>query len=94
MRPIERQLAVMTTPWVRDAMTPEERAGFDAFVSDGPGWGVRDRRPTVSLLAVKRGGPFVGRMYHPVTGRELRAESVTLAGVLRRLIEQVDGVTA
>ena len=84
MRPAFRTFHVNTTPWVREVLTPDEDAAFQRMVGTA----------SLSLLAVKRGGPFVGRMYHPVTGKELRAESVTLAGVLRQLIEQVDEVTA
>lgn len=91
VKPIERQMAVMTTPWVREAMSPAERTLFDGYAAS---WARPHSTTVVSLLAERRGGPFVGRMRHPVDGREIRVTGATLPDVLRRLIAEVDGVTA
>ena len=72
-------MIVMTTAWVREAMTDDERRAFRQMRGTGQ----------LSLLASKPGGPYIGRMYHPVTHVPLRAESGTLAGVLEQLTEKV-----
>ena len=73
------------TPWVREHLTSEERQAFRDFARNTGAW--------LSLYADKRHGPFGAKL----TLKGIPTISVIapdLPELLRRLIEQVDGVTA
>ena len=75
-------LRVMTTPWVRGAMTDTEREFIHVL---------RDEEEVdghLSLLADSPRGPYIGILTRPGFAQE-RTWAPSLAGVLETLIERV-----
>jgi hypothetical protein len=71
-------MRVYTTPWVRDAMTDEERTRLDGepFERD-------DAR--LWLIARSPGGPFTARLWDPALG-SLRTDGATLRSAIEQMI--------
>jgi hypothetical protein len=75
-------MRVLTTPYVRSAMTPEDLAYIE---QERPG---RDGS-TLSLLAKSPTGPFIARFYDPELG-DFHETSATVCGAVAKVIAAVD----